>query len=202
MPDADQEVEAKCYISDLPSVEAHLRSLGASCITPRTHEYNLRFDTPRAELASGQRVLRLRKSDQNLLTYKGPGKAQDGIISRKEIEVSVTSFEKTREILEALGYQVIFIYEKFRATYALNPNLIMLDELPYGNFLEIEGDEDGIRTLARNLNLHLENATVQSYHALFQTARRSLDLAFDDLTFANFINLRISPSDLGLAPAD
>jgi hypothetical protein len=93
------------------------------------------------------------------------------------------------------------MYEKYRTYYELETSevskdfgslkeFIMLDELPYGNFVEIEGpDAASIRAAADSLNLKWEAAIAKSYLALFERLRGKLGYAFRDLTFENFTGL-------------
>ena len=77
---------------------------------------------------------------------------------------------------------------------------IMLDELPYGNFIEIEGDDmEIIRAIADNLELNLQAAITVSYAALFERVKKTLRLPFSDLRFNNFNNLNLSPNDLQIS---
>jgi adenylate cyclase class 2 len=115
----------------------------------------------------------------------------------------VGDFEKAKRFLEALGYQKLVYYEKYRSTYELNETLIMLDELPYGNFVEIEGETvESIHALANQLTLNWDAAIATSYHALFERARKTRNLSFQDLSFANFANINIDAVHLGVYPAD
>jgi len=41
-----QEIEVKFYLEHLDRLHAHLIEIGAELVQPRTHEINLRFDTP------------------------------------------------------------------------------------------------------------------------------------------------------------
>jgi len=198
----DRETEAKFYIRDLKKLVARVSNLGANLTQNRTYEINLRFDNSQEDLQRAHQVLRLRQDKTAYLTYKGSGQQIEGMITRQEIEVGVDDFETARRLVEALGFRVIFIYEKYRSIYASADALIMIDELPYGNFIEIEGDWTNIPRLARQLNLKWENAIASSYFALFECARNELDLTFRDLTFANFANLTVSPENLGVQPAD
>ena len=59
-------------------------------------------------------MLRLRRDSSVRLTYKGPGKTIDGVHLRKEIEFAASDFDAAQAFLEALGYQVQMIYEKYR----------------------------------------------------------------------------------------
>jgi len=190
----DQEIEVKFYVQDLGKVEARL-------LRPRVHELNLRYDRPDGSLRREQRALRLRQSDDSRLTYKGPSAIVDGAMSRQEIEFSVGDFESAKAFLEALDYQLVVVYEKYRTTYELETSevskdfgslkaLIMLDELPYGNFVEIEGpDAASIHAAADSLGLEWEAAIAESYLALFERLRDKLGFTFRDLTFENFSGL-------------
>jgi adenylate cyclase class 2 len=78
----------------------------------------------------------------------------------------------------------------------------MLDEMPYGNFVEIEGDAAPLRTTAEKLGLDWETSIPTSYSKLFEYLRVKQNLSFRDLTFENFRGLQVLPSDLGVRPAD
>jgi hypothetical protein len=79
----------------------------------------------------------------------------------------------------------------------------MLDEMPYGNFCEIEGaDPAQIQALADRLGLRWTARSMASYMMLFENVKKQRRLAFRDLYFRNFKGLVISPDDLGLKPAD
>ena len=198
-----QEIEAKLYVQDLGKIETRIQSLGARLIQPRVLEINIRFDLPDARLRSEGRVLRLRQDTEAKLTYKAPGKSEQGIVNRTEIEFVVEDFEKAKNFLEALGYQRLLEYDKYRTTYELDACHIMLDELPYGNFVEIEGENSAaIHSAAHRLGLDMQAAISESYSALFEKVRRALGLTFTDLTFANFAELKISSAHLQVQPAD
>ncbi|HEX2995957.1 MAG TPA: class IV adenylate cyclase [Anaerolineales bacterium] len=203
MSSSGQETEAKFYIQDLKKVEARLRDLGAQLIQPRTLETNVRFDLPDASLRSEGRVLRLRQDTAARLTYKGASKKEGGILSREEIEFVVDDFEKARRFLEALGYQKLAYYEKYRTTYELTETFIMLDELPYGSFLEIEGEDDrSIHSMAEQLNLNWKTAVATSYIALFERVYKTRKLSFQDISFANFAGITVGADDLSVQAAD
>jgi len=198
-----EEAEVKFYIKDLQSLEARLRSLGAQLTQPRTFEQNLRFDTPDKELAKGSKVLRLRRDLQARLTFKGPSEDVDGVRVRKEIEFVLADFQAAQQLLLELGYLVSMQYDKYRAVYDLLGVQISLDELPYGNFLEVEGpDPATIHTISTMLGLNWEARVPESYTVLFEQIQVRLQLNFNDLIFDNFANLDLQPSDLNVIPAD
>lgn len=198
-----RETEVKFYVRDLPRAETRLRELQARLIQPRVFEINLRFDLPDGSLRAAGRVLRLRQSNDIRLTYKGSSKNRDGILTRKEIEFTVGDFDAARQFLIELDYQEIAVYEKYRTTYQIASLHIMLDELPYGNFVEIEGDsETEIRETAKRLGLDWEAAVPASYLFLFERlcADRRLDPA--KLTFAALEGLSLEAKDIQVRAAD
>jgi len=198
-----QEIEAKFYVQDLKKIESRIRELGARLIQPRVLETNIRFDLPDNNLSSRGRVLRLRQDTEARLTYKGRGVADQGVVNRTEIEFTVGDFEKAKLFLEALGYQRLLEYDKYRTTYELGPCHVMLDELPYGNFVEIEGEDIVmIHNIVDQLSLDRQAAISESYSSLFEKVRRTLNLSFTDLTFDNFHGINVSPQQLQVRPAD
>src|SRR5688500_3338172 len=114
MSESGQETEAKFYVNDLDKIITRLHELEALLIQERVLETNIRFDLPDGRLRSEGRVLRLRQDTDARFTYKSPSTNQQGVLSRTEIEFTVGDFEKAKEFLEALGYQKLIAYEKYR----------------------------------------------------------------------------------------
>jgi adenylate cyclase class 2 len=203
MSQKNQELEIKLYLSDLNAFQGKVEALGGDLTEPRVHEVNLRFDLPDGELTRTAQVLRLRQDAAARMTYKGPGETIDGVHARREIEFTVSDFQSAQSLLETLGYQISLMYEKFRTTYILDGLQITLDEMPYGNFTEIEGaDTAAIHRAAEKLSLRWETRILDSYTSLFDHLRNEMGLTFRDLSFANFAELKISSEDLGVVPAD
>jgi len=197
------EKEAKFYIQDLKKVEFDLLALGAMCTQASVFELNLRFDTPDHKLAGSYQVLRLRKDTRVRLTYKGPADASSSVSARPELEVEISDLETGRQILEALGYETITVYEKFRASYQIGKVEVSLDRMPFGDFIEIEGsNETSIQLIAKKLGLAWMHRSSQSYMRLFSTVRQNLNLNFRDLTFDNFESIRVLPGHLQMQYAD
>ena len=198
-----QELEIKLFLLDMPAFQQKVESLGGQLIEPRLHEINLRFDTPDGVLTRAYSVLRLRKDTAARLTYKGPGETIDGVLARREIEFTVSDYQSAHALLEALGYQVSLMYEKYRTTYDLDGLQVTLDEMPYGYFTEIEG-QDGkqIRAAAENLGVNWDARIIDSYTALFEQLQEKLGLTFRDLSFENFKEIDVTYQALGVQPAD
>ncbi len=199
-----QEIEAKFHVQNLRKIEMRLLELKAHLIQPRVHEINLRFDRPDGELRNSFRVLRLRQDDIARFTFKGPSVEETGgILSRQEIEFEVGDFDNARQFLEAIGFQVVVFYEKFRTTYDLNNTHIMLDELPYGSFIEIEGEDvETIHSIADLLGLNWEAMVKAGYHALFERVAVKYGLDVSKLSFENLEGVTIKTTDMNIFAAD
>jgi adenylate cyclase class 2 len=203
MSNQGQEIEAKFYVLHLDQIMTRLQELEARLIQPRVLETNLRFDLADGRLRARGHVLRLRHDTESRLTYKGTGQNDGGVLSREEIEFIVEDFGKAKKFLQALGYEQIMYYEKYRTTYELNHTLIMLDELPYGNFVEIEGETaEQVRVVAKKLKINWDTAIERSYVALFENIRSALQLSFQEISFQNFNGRQVSTDALDVLPAD
>lgn len=189
-----QETEVKLYTPDLNALRHTLDAAGAHLITPRQHETNIRYEDSTHSFVPRGIVLRLRQDDSVRLTYKDGGQIVDGIITRTELEVTVSDFDIMNAILEKLGYVRHMVYEKYRSTYELDDAEILLDEMPYGNFTEIEGDHESIERLMARLGLQEAPRMPGSYARIFDHVRRHLGLSFNDLTFENFEGLHVPES--------
>lgn len=213
MTQNETEIEVKFYLRSLEILEARLVAEGAQLLIPRVHEVNLRFDTPDYRLSAARSALRLR-SDMPAagqpggaplarLTYKGAANLESGASARREIEFAVDSFNSARNFLEALGYRVFLMYEKYRTTYTLGAVQVVLDQLPYGSFCEIEGpDTPSIQAAAQRLSLDWEARCLESYLAIFERLKGELQIAGRDLSFSAFARIRVTPDVIGLKYAD
>ena len=198
-----QETEVKFYVRQIKRVEGRLQALGARLIQARVHEVNLRFDLPDGSLRREEKVLRLRQDTQTRLAYKGPSQQTDGVLSRVEFETAVDDFEAARDLLEALGYSVVATYEKYRSTYELGALHIMLDELPYGDFVEIEGpDVTALQKVSEELGLDFSTAIPANYLILFERLCQVRELNPTQLTFPALEGMKIKAEELFVRPAD
>jgi adenylate cyclase class 2 len=201
MAQDNQEQEAKFMISDRAALQAKLLALQAELKHARVFESNLRFDLPDGSLSARRLVLRLRQDERARLTLKGPAETGAEVTTRSEIEFEVSSFDNARALLEALGYRLSVMYEKYRTTYALGGCEVTLDEMPYGDFAEIEGPgAEPIRAVADLLGLAWETRTAESYLMLFSRLLAA-GLAAKNLSFAE-VTQKFPPEVFGLKASD
>lgn len=191
------EIECKLYFPLLESIHSHLAKAGAEMTHPRTYEHNIRYEGPNGDLTARHIVLRLRRDQHIRLTYKAPAaQLADGMVTRLELETTVGDFDVMDTVLLHLGFQHSTVYEKYRTTYRLPdvPNVeVVVDEMPYGNFLEIEGTPESIESALAKLDLTDAPRIVVGYLDLFAVLRRRYQLTFRDLTFQNFAGMEIDP---------
>ena len=198
-----QEKEVKFYLNDLEAMASRLEATGAELVRPRILERNLRLDTSDGALSAEKRVLRLRQDDQVRVTYKDNTHTENGVLVRTEIEFATDNLEVVRKFFEALGYKVVVIYEKYRRAYRLGDVEVVLDEMPFGNFMEIEAPNTTlIEGVAQMLGLNWERRGIVSYLGLFEVLKKHREIDFRDLSFENFAALEIAPEDLEVEPAD
>lgn len=85
-------------------------------------------------------LLRVRKiNEKTILTYKKHIRNDFGIKQHTEHETEVANLEAIENIIRCLGFEMGMLYEKRRKKFLLQKVEVVLDELPFGLFLEIEG---------------------------------------------------------------
>ncbi len=187
------ENEVKIHVPDLDAVAARLAAAGAELIAPRVFERNVRYENDDETFTPQGIVLRLRQDTRVRLTYKDPGVVKGGALERFEAEVTVDDYDTMDMILRRLGFHPYIVYEKYRTTYELSGAEIVLDEMPYGHFIEIEGAPDVIDATLKTLELQDRPRLLMSYLNLFTRVKEALGLFCHDLTFANFDGITVPP---------
>ena len=145
------EIEKKYRITakQREAVRARLPEIGAKREGDE-FEVNTLYTGEAIEL--GQAVLRLRRIDERaVLTYKERVGTRTDIKEQLELETGVDNPAAIEFILEVLGYYPALVYEKRRETWRLGKTEIVVDELPFGLFMEIEGEEQSIRDIESKL---------------------------------------------------
>ena len=191
------EIEAKFWVPELETFRARVLSAGGRVVAPRLLEHNERFDTPDGRLRQSGEVLRLRRDRRQTLAYK---RALASPEIRSETELEVDDLDAARNLLLGLGFLPMFIYEKYREVLALDDSQVMLDELPFGTFVEIEGPSlESIGRVAARLSLDWNQRIARSYLSIFEALRQRLGLSAPNATFAELQPApHVTARDLGL----
>ena len=180
---APKEIEIKFVIGDMALLEQQLRKLGFRCVTPPTHELNTLYDLPGQDLRRKGELLRLRKyGDAWRLTHKTRGTAGRHK-SRDELETAVADGTRMDGILQALGYQPVFVYEKYRSEWTDGAGHVVLDHTPIGDIGEIEGRPRWIDRTATRLGIPPAQYITKSYAELFSEWKRNNNQKALNMTF-------------------
>lgn len=192
------EIEVKFLVPDLTAVRQQLVKLGATLTNPRVYEKNIRLDTPEEALLQKRQLLRLRQDTAVKITFKGdpPTLIQSEAKVREELEIEATDLDTAVLIFQRLGFNPVQIYEKYRETFSWQSIEIVLDEMPFGNFIELEGDEPSLKNVAAQLGLDWHQRILTNYLGLMAELQAYHNLPFTDLTFANFEDTTYSVVDV------
>lgn len=184
------EVELKYTGANFAVLREMLQQCSAQ-FSQRHWERNIVFDTPQRDMKQKGHLLRLRaklwpqesgRSPQNVLTLKLPPQVEVPVDVKvwDERETIVGDFDSTCGILEGLGYQPAFRYDKIREEWSYKGVTICLDSLVFGDVVELEGEREAIFSVAGLLNLSAANASTATYHDLNREYRRREGLPEDD----------------------
>jgi adenylate cyclase class 2 len=145
------EIEKKYRIDKKKIVEltARLAELGAKFSYEVFEENYLH----RGGILDGRMaVLRLRKTGTGTtLTYKEKVETAGEFKHQIEFETLVSDVDATESIIEKLGYKLSVVYEKHRKSWHFRDVEVVLDELPFGYFMEIEGEMKDITAVEKLL---------------------------------------------------
>src|SRR2546430_9464675 len=148
------EVEKKYRLTDEEgeSLRRRLEEIGAETAGRAEFEENVVYTGPGLE--PRRRVLRLRrKGVRAIFTFKEREPSTSAVKRQREEETEVADADALASILEALGYRPALVYEKRRAAWRVAGAEVVLDELPFGLFVEIEGEEEAILEAEKLLKL-------------------------------------------------
>lgn len=162
------ETEIKLAVANAPAARRRLRAAGFRISRPRVFEANTLYDTPDGRLRRAGSMLRVREvKSAAKLTFKGPVRA-GRFKSREELEVDAGEAKVLCRILERLGFQAIFRYEKYRAEWRRDAGgVATLDETPIGVYLELEGSSRWIDRTAKRLGFTGSDYLTASYWRLY-----------------------------------
>jgi adenylate cyclase class 2 len=133
-------------------LRARLGEVGARAVRGEEFEENTLYAG--ANLEPGRRNLRLRRvNGRAVLTLKERQPSADAVKLQHEEETGVEDADTLDRVLRALGYEPALVYEKRRETWELDGVEIVIDELPFGWFAEIEGERDAILRAEQKINL-------------------------------------------------
>ena len=117
-----------------------------------------------------------------IVTFKGTPQ-QDIMKVREEIESTAGNSSNLVKILERLGLEIWFRYEKYREEFTCEEVIVAIDETPVGIFIELEGEESEIHQIATSLGWRQEDYILDSYRDIFLKESNTKGFGTSDMVF-------------------
>jgi adenylate cyclase class 2 len=139
------EIEKKYRLSGQrwDEIVSSLREIGADFIGEDLEE-NTIYGGEALDQTGG--IVRIRKTqDRALLTFKRRVEHQADVKQQIEHETEISDPDAVADIISELGLIPKLVYEKRRKIWRLRTTEIVLDELPFGLYMEIEGSITAIK---------------------------------------------------------
>jgi len=112
-------------------------------------------------------ALRLRRvNGRAILTFKQRRPSKSAIKYQEENEVVVADAEAMAAILTALNFRPGLVYEKRRTRWTVGKAKVVIDELPFGLFMEIEASVKEIKRVEKILGAEKLPAVMETYPSL------------------------------------
>jgi predicted adenylyl cyclase CyaB len=160
------EIEKKYRLTKAQrqAIEKRLRQMS---ITPGEVEFEENSIYRGGRLDLGGCALRLRRvNGRAILTFKQRFPSKSPIKYQQEEETRVDDAGAAHAILTALGYRLGLVYEKRRIHWNVGKAKLVIDELPFGLFMEIEASEKLIRQVEKKVGADKLPAVMDTYPSL------------------------------------
>jgi adenylate cyclase, class 2 len=162
------ETEVKIKIGDPAYFCGRLEALNPVRLSARHFEDNRLLDFPNKSLHRNQHLVRIRTIEgRGILTYKGPPRPDGMFKTRVELETGLENADLALQIFEQIGMKVYFQYQKYRQEFEIDGVYVVVDETPIGNYVELEGAKEAIRSLAHKLGFEESQFVSLSYYTLY-----------------------------------
>ena len=160
------EIEKKYRLTSKTrrTIERRMREMS---LTPSKLELEENTIYRGGRLDFGGCALRLRRvNGRAYLTFKRrlPGKSP--IKHQQEEEVTVGNADAMDAILQSLQFQPALVYEKRRTRWQVGKAKVVIDELPFGLFMEIEASVREIKRVEKMLQAEGLPAVMETYPSL------------------------------------
>lgn len=183
----ETEIEVKFLNINPEEFRKKLTALKAKKIHPEILMKRKAFDYPDKKLEKIGAWIRVR-NEGNKITFSYKRLLNRTLHGTKEISVEVNDFEKTCEILKAIGLKQTSYQETKRELWILNNCEVTIDTWPWiPTFVEIEGpSEDKIKETCRLLELKLSKglhgSVETAYQKYFSVTEAEID-SWETITF-------------------
>ncbi len=160
------EIEKKyrLTLSQRRALERRMRELGYH---PKPVEFEENTIYHGGKLRFGKRALRLRRvNGEAILTHKERIPTKSLTKHQNENETRVSDPGAVHAILESLGFSPALVYEKRRTRRQVGKAKVVIDELPFGLFMEIEAAEREIARVEKLIGAQSLEAVATTYPSM------------------------------------
>lgn len=162
------------------SLKAELEAAGAEFVGREFEENTIYSNDHLRQIGA---IVRIRKTDcRSILTFKRRIDNQFDIKQQIEHETEISDAAAAESIIAELGLTPVLVYEKYRDTWKFRLVEIVLDELPFGDYMEIEGSITAIKEAEILLSLD----TLETEHETYPRLTALLGEKTGELTEARF----------------
>jgi adenylate cyclase, class 2 len=183
----ETEIEGKFTNIDKEDIRTRLQKLGARLKQPERLMRRKNFDYPDGSLEKIGGWIRLRdESGKVTLAYK---RLHDRTLhGTKEVSIEVNNFDKTADLLVAIGFEMKSYQETMRESWELEGSDIEIDTWPWiPPFVEIEAkDEQALKKTAEKLGFEwaqIKHGSVENvYQENYNVTEREVD-AWKEIVF-------------------
>ena len=162
------------------SLKSELEASGAEFVGREFEENTIYSNDHLRDTAS---ILRIRKTDKrSILTFKRRIDNQFDVKQQIEHETEVADADAMISIIAELGLKPVLVYEKHRDTWNFRSVEIVIDELPFGDYIEIEGSITAIK----EAEILLELEDLETEHETYPRLTARLGTRSGDVIEARF----------------
>lgn len=150
----------------------------------KAFQHTIRLDDHDSSLGKRHVALRVRSGFNNVVTVKRNVEVADGAIAhREEYEASVEDIEIFRKMFNVLGFDWERVMDKYRLDFSFHDTVVSVDELFFGIFVEVEGEDDKIREASELLGLDIKEGIADSYWKVFDRYKEESGSEGEDIKF-------------------
>jgi adenylate cyclase class 2 len=164
-----QEIEATFLDCDHEAMRRKLQQLGAVIEQPKYLMKRAIYDYADLRLDKQAAWIRVREeADKTTMGFKQ--RQSETIEGMREIEFTISDYDKACDFLEAIGLTPKAVQESKRETWRLGECQIMLDEWPWiPTYVEVEAPSEAtVRDVSAQLGLDYSQAVFDSTDAIYQ----------------------------------
>mgnify|MGYP004594589945 FL=1 len=136
-------------------------------------EKTIRYDNDDLKCSNNGIFIRTKSGMKNVLTLKEiPTDSSKTSFERITTEIEVDNINKIGYILEKIGLTKKFIMEKYRLFFKYDNVDILIDELPFGIYLEIKGEDNEINRVTKILNIDETDLIKMTYWDIYDKIKK------------------------------